>query len=160
MTKWWQPKVTPFYDHTMEEVAAILTSGEANLASATKLGSCHLIKLLLQACLRTTTQRSLLTGLTRLTWRSWLRCKTISVGLNLPFIFFLPGAHPEGPRHLELGSTGWDFFHQEPGTNTEFSLSWSKHKWAIISKSGKWGKSTFCDISVRLFITLNSFDHI
>ena len=108
-----------------------------NLVWSTKIKKGHLNKLSSQACLSTTTQRSLLTELTRLTWRSWLRYKTISAGLkpsicvllaketisaglNLQSVFFFPGAHPEGPRHLELGSTGWDFFHQEPGTNTVF----------------------------------------
>ena len=33
------------------------------------------------------------------------------------FVSFWSGAHPECPWHLELGWTGWHFFHQEPGTN-------------------------------------------
>ena len=67
----------------------------ANLTWETKLGMGHLIKLFLQACPHTTTQQSLSTGLTRLTWRSWLRWKTISVGLKKIFLlcFFARCAH-------------------------------------------------------------------
>ena len=40
------------------------------------------------------------------------------------YTFLVAGAHPEGPWHLELGSTGWSFFHQEPGTKT-IILAWT-----------------------------------
>merc|ERR1719466_633030 len=70
----WSRKVTPFYDHTMEEVAAILTSGLPAYDNTTvfvdRADEAYLEKL---AEVRT-----------------------------------------QSPRHLELGSTGWDFFHQEP----------------------------------------------
>merc|ERR1712172_88215 len=66
----WSRKVTPFYDHTMEEVAAILTSGR-----------------------HTITQLSLSTELMKLTWRSLLRCALrvhLTPGVGLNRVVFLP----------------------------------------------------------------------
>ena len=87
-----------------------------------KMGRHH-HNILSQACRPTITQLSLLTELMRLTWTNLLRYKTIHVGLTYHlrfnrtwFVSFWSGAHPKCPWHLELGSTGWHFFHQEPGT--------------------------------------------
>merc|ERR1711971_994447 len=67
----WSRKVTPFYDHTMEEVAAILTSGLPAYDNTTVL----------------------LTELMKLTWRSLLRCALgvpLTPGVGLNRVAFLP----------------------------------------------------------------------